>query len=65
MVNRRLKLYLDFNGAILNTIDVTHRILKENNITEKEDIFNFCKNLDWNKLLDKCNELNNSNIKKY
>lgn len=61
-----IKLYLDFDGVILNTIDVTYKMLNKKNITNQEQIDNFYKNLDWNQLLSQCEEINHSiqNIKR-
>ena len=62
----KIKLYLDFDGVILDTINVTFRKLEELNITEEEEIQAFYRNVDWKKLLNETKEINNSlaNIKK-
>ena len=62
----KIKLYLDFDGVILDTINVTFRRLKELNITEEEDIQAFYRSVDWKKLLKETKEINNSlaNIQK-
>ena len=61
-----IKLYLDFDGVILNTIDVTYADLEKKNITDLDEIDEYYKNLDWFELIDNCEEINNSisNIKK-
>lgn len=62
----KLKLYLDFDGVILDTINVTYRQLEELNITEEEKIQQFYRDIDWNILLKETKQINNSisNIKK-
>ncbi len=61
-----IKLYIDFDGVILNTIDVTYEDMSRKNITKKSDIDKYYRNLDWDKLINKSKEINNSieNIKK-
>lgn len=61
-----IKLYLDFDGVILNTIDVTYEDMKKNNIVTKEEVREYYKYLDWDILInEKSKEINNSidNIK--
>lgn len=55
-----MNLYLDFDGVIADTIKVTYKIIKQKGIdlTDKEKVFEFYKNLDWKKLLEKTNEIN-------
>ena len=62
----KIKLYLDFDGVILDTINVTFRKLEELNITEEEDIQAFYRAVDWKKLLKETSQINNSldNIQK-
>ena len=55
-----IKLYLDFDGVILNTIDVTYSMFKEKNITNPEEIVDFYKNLDWNEIISVSEPINNS-----
>lgn len=61
-----IKLYLDFDGVILNTIDVTYNELQKRNITNRKDIDYYYKTIDWEKLIKECSEINNSitNIKR-
>ena len=61
-----MKLYLDFDGVILNTIDVTYDMLTKKNITDQKEIDEFYQNIDWFTLIDQCSEIKNSisNIKK-
>lgn len=57
-----MKLYIDFDGVILDTIDVSYKRIKElygDNPT-KEDVGTFYKNLDWNKFLEECDQINHS-----
>ena len=57
-----MKLYIDFDGVILNTIDVSYKKIKElygDNPTQK-DVGTFYKNLDWNKFLEECDQINYS-----
>jgi len=62
----KLKLYLDFDGVILDTINIACKRIKELNITEEEQIQQYYKNIDWVSLLKETNQINNSieNIKK-
>lgn len=56
----KIKLYIDFDGVILNTIDITYKMfdkLKINNITEKNE---FYKKLNWEELLESSTPINNS-----
>lgn len=55
-----MNLYLDFDGVIADTIKVTYKIIMQKGIdlTDKEKVFEFYKNLDWEKLLEKTNEIN-------
>jgi hypothetical protein len=40
------KLYIDFDGVIVDTITKPYQYFKENNMSEKE-VFEYYKNLDW------------------
>lgn len=62
----KLKLYLDFDGVILDTINITYKRIKELNITEEDKIQQYYKNIDWVELLQETKQINNSisNIKK-
>ncbi len=61
-----IKLYLDFDGVILNTIDVTYDMLAKRNITDGKEKDEFYRNLDWFDLINGCSEIENSvsNIKR-
>ncbi|MBR3898322.1 MAG: hypothetical protein IKJ43_03480 [Bacilli bacterium] len=61
-------LYIDFDGVICNTIEITYKMIEERGI-DKEDteaVSNFYRDLDWNKVLDICTNINDSmhNIQK-
>ena len=60
-------LYIDFDGVIYNSIDVSYKIAEEENITKDyESYYQFFKNLDWCAVLEKSEEINNAfdNIRK-
>ena len=53
-----MNLYIDFDGVIMNTIDVTYEELKAKGLNVKspenaEQIRNFYATIDWNELLNK------------
>lgn len=64
----RLDLYIDFDGVILNTIDITYKRIDDikNNISDKIDIQDYYSNLDWYTLLEESEPIKNSldNIKR-
>ena len=54
-------LYIDFDGVVANTIDITYQMARENGI--KEDYTNylqFFQTLNWHDILSKCQPINNS-----
>lgn len=54
-------LYIDFDGVVVNTIDITYNMAKEHGI--KKDYANylqFFQTLNWPDVLDKCTPVNNS-----
>lgn len=55
-------LYIDFDGVISDTIDVTYAMLKDAGISRDdfEKVNNFYKNLDWNFILESTPLINNS-----
>lgn len=61
-------LYIDFDGVICNTIEISYKMLKEAGISldDNEKVSLFYRDLDWDMLLDECININNSmeNIKK-
>lgn len=60
-------LYIDFDGVIMNTIEVSYKMMEEKNIdlNNRKAVENFYQNTDWEKLLNKSIEINNAwgNIK--
>lgn len=54
------RLYIDFDGVILDTIVVTYQMLKEKGITDEDEKTEFYKNLDWANLLATTAEINDS-----
>ena len=54
-----MKLYIDFDGVILNTIDITYNIYKKNK-NKFVDMQDFYKCLDWNELLKISSPINDS-----
>ena len=58
-----LTLYLDCDGVILDTINKSYQMLKDNGITDPFQIQEFYRNLDWNKLIIEAGEIDNSIIK--
>ena len=50
----KIDLYIDFDGVILDTIDITYRRLEEAGISPKDTsrIVNFYKCLDWDGLFN-------------
>lgn len=61
-------LYIDFDGVICNTIEITYKMLDEANINKSDGqkVTNFYENLDWEHVLEKCEIINDAmeNIKK-
>ena len=57
-----INLYIDFDGVILDTINVTKEIMKEENIDTKDvlSVRNFYSNLDWKHILSVTPEINDS-----
>lgn len=55
-------LYIDFDGVISDTIEVTYKMIEEEKVS-KENINLFYQNLDWQNLLEKTPLINNSMIK--
>lgn len=53
------KLYLDCDGVILDTINYTYKMIKDNNIPA-EKIDDFYRNLSWKSLINDAGEINNS-----
>ncbi|MBR2588188.1 MAG: hypothetical protein IKF82_03520 [Bacilli bacterium] len=61
-------LYIDFDGVICNTIEISYKMLAERGIDLKDSkkVEDFYKNLDWEFVLNSCDIINDGmeNIKK-
>ncbi len=57
-----LNLYIDFDGVIVNTIDITYKMLAEKGIRPKETekCMKFYQELDWEDVLKQCEPINNA-----
>ena len=57
-----LNLYIDFDGVIMNTIDVTYKMMEKSNIDFKdsEKCIKFYETLDWEKILKESSAINDS-----
>lgn len=62
MVKCMKKLYIDFDGVILNTIEKSYEILKNKNINTKDfiEVTKFYRSLNWNEFIKECNQINDS-----
>ena len=54
------KLYLDCDGVILDTINMSYKMLKEKGIEREEEKKDFYRNLSWEELIIEAGEINNS-----
>ena len=60
-MTNKIKLYLDFDGVILDTMNVTKKMMEDLNIPDDQEIIKeFYKNIDWYKLLRSTPEINDS-----
>lgn len=60
-MTNKIKLYLDFDGVILDTMNVTIKMMEDLNIPDDQEIIReFYKNIDWYKLLRSTPEINDS-----
>ena len=61
-------LYIDFDGVICNTIEITYKMLDEAKIdlSDRQKVTEFYEYLDWEHVLENCEIINNAmeNIKK-
>lgn len=61
-------LYIDFDGVICNTIEVTYKMIEDAGIdkSDSEKVQKFYEELDWEKMLSNCEVINDGmeNIKK-
>ena len=55
-----IKLYLDCDGVILDTIRTSSKMLKEEGIHGEPAVRKFYSNIDWNKLIEDSGEINYS-----
>ena len=57
-----MNLYLDFDGVIVDSIKVTYRMMEKKGISleDTQKVREFYQELDWFKLLDSINQINNS-----
>ena len=54
-------LYIDFDGVIYNSIDVSYKIAEKEDVNKDyESYLQFFKNLDWCTVLEKSEEINNA-----
>ena len=55
-------LYIDFDGVIMNTIEITYQDMTNKNINQdnQKEVRDYYKNLDWIQLLKKSKVINNS-----
>lgn len=53
------KLYLDCDGVILDTINKSYQMLKEEGITGETEVRKFYSNINWEKLIEDSGEINN------
>jgi len=65
----KIKLYIDFDGVILDSIDVSYRLIEENGIELKDENYDkiqkFFIEIDWKEIIKQSKPINNSieNIK--
>ena len=57
------KLYLDCDGVILDTINMSYKMLKEKGIEKEEEKKDFYRNLSWEELIIEAGEINNATDK--
>lgn len=55
-----INLYIDFDGVILNTIDVSYKMIDDLGLNTEEEVYNFYSNLNWTSFISKCEQINNS-----
>lgn len=54
------RLYVDFDGVILDTIEVTYRMIEERGLKNRDEITDFFSKLDWASLLETTDQINDS-----
>ena len=57
-----INLYIDFDGVILNTIEISYKCLADLNIDMKDpkSVAEYYKTLNWDEFLSECKQINNS-----
>lgn len=60
---QKLKLYLDCDGVILDTINKSYQIIHDLNLNTDEEIACFYRELNWNTFILEAGELNNAILK--
>lgn len=56
-----INLYIDFDGVIMNTIEVGYKMMEDLNLEiNNENCMSFYGNLNWDKFLKQCEQINNS-----
>lgn len=55
-----INLYIDFDGVIKDTINVSYKMMNDLGIelSDRDSVIRFYQNIDWNELLDSSEELN-------
>ena len=51
-------LYIDFDGVIMDTINVTYDMIKELGLKDEDEVSKFYKDLDWKYLLSVTGDIN-------
>lgn len=55
-----LKLYLDCDGVILDTITMSYKLIHDMGLKDREDIDKFYRDVSWEELIIKAGEINDS-----
>ena len=58
-----IKLYLDCDGVILDTISMSYQKLKELGITDEERTREYFRNINWDELIEEAGEIDNATDK--
>ena len=58
----KIDLYVDFDGVILNSIEVSYQLIRKKygRKATSEESADFYQNINWNEFLQMCNPINNS-----
>jgi len=58
----KINLYVDFDGVILNSIDISYRKIKEEygNDASSEEAASFYQNINWDSFIEECTPINHS-----